>query len=177
MRADSPIKTIDAVADEIGRNLACVYDLIYEHVMRDVPICNHALAIEAVGFRAFEGRVFGIVVTPWFMNLVAVDETKDAESVPSLEGSSQRFSVPAGDVDFIASRLEGFGRLHSRALFSPMHDFADMDVARQTAVEALKALFESTTVADPQATAKPPAALDRRAFLRGRLSVEETARP
>jgi [NiFe] hydrogenase assembly HybE family chaperone len=177
MRADDPARTPDAIAKEIGRNLACVYGHIYEHVMRDVPICNHALAIEAVGFRAFEGRVFGIVVTPWFMNLVAVDETKDAESVPSPEGSSLRLSLPAGDVDFIASRLEGFGRLHSCSLFSPMHDFADMDVARRTAAEALKALFEPTIPADPQATMKPPAALDRRAFLRGRLSVEETARP
>ncbi len=177
MRADDPARTSDAIAKDVGSNLAAIYSHIYEHVMRDVPICNHALAVDAVGFRAFEGRVFGIVVTPWFMNLMAVDEAKDAESVPSPEGSSLRLSLPAGDIDFIASRLEGFGRLHSCSLFSPMHDFADMEVARRTAAEALKALFEPTTVADSQATAKPPAALDRRAFLRGRLSVEETARP
>ncbi len=177
MRAEDPARTSDAVANEIGRNLACAYGRIYEYVMRDVPICNHALAIEAVGFRAFEGRVFGIVVTPWFMNLVAVDETKDAVSVQGSEGSSLRLSLPAGDVGFIAGRLEGFGRLHSCSLFSPMHDFADMDVARRTAAEALKALFEPATLADPVATAKPPAAFDRRTFLRGRPSVEETARP
>jgi hypothetical protein len=58
-----------------------------------------------------------------------------------------------------------------------MSDFVDMAVARQTAAEALKALFEPTTVTGPEATAKPPAAVDRRAFLRGRLSAAGDARP
>ncbi len=177
MRADNPLETIDAVANEVGRKLARVYGPIYEEVMRDVPICNHALAIEAVGFRAFEKRILGIIITPWFMNLVAVEQTRDGDAVPKLDGSSLRLSLPAGDVDFIADMLEGFGELHSCSLFSPMFDFADMDVARRTAEEALEALFEPSTLADAPATAKPAAALDRRAFLRGRLSVAEAALP
>jgi hypothetical protein len=84
--------------------------------------------------------------------------------------------MPSALVRALAGTLVGFGHLHSCSLFSPMFDFADMNVARRTAAEALKALLEPTTLADPEATAMPPAALDRRAFLRGRLSVEETAR-
>ena len=39
--------------------------------MRDLPIYNDKVAIEAIGFRPFgEAELLGVVLTPWFMNLI-----------------------------------------------------------------------------------------------------------
>src|SRR5664280_408114 len=39
--------------------------------MRGMPFYNEKIAIEAIGFRPFgEGEVLGVVLTPWFMNMI-----------------------------------------------------------------------------------------------------------
>ena len=60
----------DADAAAWGELLAGSYREIGERAMRDLPIYNDALGVEAVGFRRFNGTIVGIMVTPWFMNVV-----------------------------------------------------------------------------------------------------------
>jgi hypothetical protein len=62
----------DDQAQAIGAALAAAYDAIWRGPMQEMPICNPALEVEAVGFRAHGDWAIGIVVTPWFMNIVAV---------------------------------------------------------------------------------------------------------
>ena len=52
--------------------LVAAYRRVAETDMVGVPICNPALAVEAVGFRAFGPGWLGAVVTPWFLNALLV---------------------------------------------------------------------------------------------------------
>jgi [NiFe] hydrogenase assembly HybE family chaperone len=152
-----------AVADK----LTAAYREIHRTAMSSLPICNDALAIEAIGFRDFDGYVLGVIITPWFLNLVMVAQqaAHSAASLPTASSVHLRF--PAGGVDFKASELQGFGRLASCSLFSPMSEFVNHDAAREVAQAALDALFDPNL----HETEKEPAArantVDRRAFLGG----------
>jgi [NiFe] hydrogenase assembly HybE family chaperone len=154
-------------AAPIGEAIEARYRHIAATAMAGLPICNAALAVAAEGFRVHAGRAVGIVVTPWFMNFVAAD-LADAPLPPGLRaGSLIKLALPAGDVELIVGELPGFGRLDSCSLFSPMGEFADMASAVLTARKAMRALFAART----SRPAAAPRALDRRAFLRGRLNA------
>jgi len=133
-----------------------LYHALAEGPMAGLPICNPRLGVAALGFREIGREAVGIVVTPWFVNLVAAP----LDPAPATVGSTRRLALPAGALDLIVGELPGFGRLDAASLFSPCHQFADMAAARAAAEGALEVLF-----APP-----PPRALDRRAFLRGRAA-------
>lgn len=151
-----------------GERLAGVYRHIYETAMRDTPICNDALEVEAVGFREYGELALGVIVTPWFANLVAtaLDETRDAPLLAAQELLRLRF--PAGEAEFNPSELDGFGHIATCSLFSPMHDFVDHAAARDAAEAALTALFDPHLHEAPQERRDESAGLDRRALLGGR---------
>lgn len=172
MHADLSIAARDAAARALGQNLETLYRGIFERAMHDVPICNPALSIAASGFRSYGGRAFGIVTTPWFMNLVAADLPQGEPAPDVVPGTTVRIGLPAGEVDFIAGQLDGFGRLDSCSLFSPVFEFGSMDAALETAEEAARAFFDAASL---QASPAPPAQVNRRDLLRGRLRNEEEA--
>lgn len=156
-----------AKAASIGEAIAMRYRHIAVTAMAGLPICNTALAVAAEAFRIHAGRAVGIVVTPWFMNFVAADLVDAPPSPAPRAGSSVKLAAPAGDVELIVGELAGFGRLDSCSLFSPMGEFADMASAILTARKTMATLFAART---PRPGAAP-GALDRRAFLRGRLNA------
>eukprot|EP01035_Chromulina_nebulosa_P065326 gene65326-biopygen47860 len=141
--------------------------------MRDLPICNPALGVAASGFRSHGGRAYGIITTPWFMNLVAAELPAGGSLQPAPRGSTVRIGLPAGEVDFIAGELEGFGRLDCCSLFSPMFEFATMEAAVETAEAAADAFFDVAALADPPPR---PVAVNRRDLLRGRLHNAEAGK-
>jgi [NiFe] hydrogenase assembly HybE family chaperone len=101
------------------------------------------------------------------MNFVAAD-LPGAPPTPAVRaGASIKMALPAGEVELIVGELPGFGRLDSCSLFSPMDLFADVGDAIVAAREAMQALFDAELLRPREA----PAALDRRAFLRGRLKT------
>jgi [NiFe] hydrogenase assembly HybE family chaperone len=159
----------DDAARAIGAQLAEIYRRIWTVSMRDVPICNAALEVEAVGFRAYGRAAVGIVLTPWFMNLVIVDSVRES-NLPAGIGAMTSVALPAGEVECVGAWLDGFGLLRACSLFSPMFDFAEMAVARTVAEEAMKALF-----ARPSESESPdyPTGVGRRALLTGRLRHDE----
>ncbi|ABD89299.1 [NiFe]-hydrogenase assembly chaperone HybE [Rhodopseudomonas palustris] len=162
-----------AKAAAIGAALAALYRAA-DRGMRELPIHNAKLDVAAVGFRAHEGRALGVVLTPWFMNLVLapLDATAPSDAPP---GATLSRSLPAGTFDFTVGALDGFGIIESCSLFSPMFEFADQDSALAAAEAALKAVLDPEFDVAPAATEAappppPPAAIDRRNFLRGALS-------
>jgi len=158
-------------AETIGERLAALYRDIDATAMRGEPICNDALEVEAIGFREFTGYLLGVVTTPWFLNLI-VAESCDSEA-PRLPSGALRLHFPAGAVDFAVRDMEGFGRLASCALISPMFDFPDQETARAAACAALAALFEPNLHRPPP---KPRAGLDRRALFGAARAPERAAR-
>ena len=144
-------------AQAIGERLEALYRALAEGPMAGLPICNPHLGVAALGFREVGGEAVGIVVTPWFLNLVAAPLRPAA---PAQVGETRKLALPAGELDLIVGELPGFGRLDAASLVSPMFEFADMQAAVGAAEGALAALF-----ARP-----PPRGLDRRAFLSGRAA-------
>lgn len=152
--------------------------------MKDVPLLNPALRVEAVGLRRWEGRWLGVLITPWFMSLVLLPDAPAAWQHAAL-GKSVAYALPAGVFQFIGGHEPGLGEYQSCSLFSPVFEFADQDGARATALAALVALFDAASragvegpgtpaatrhaadVAEPAAEApRPP--VSKRDFLRGR---------
>lgn len=59
----------DVEARAAGEAVAAIYRAAVP-AMRDLPVFNPALDVAAIGFRALDDHAFGVIVTPWFMNLV-----------------------------------------------------------------------------------------------------------
>ncbi len=108
--------------------------------MKGLPIYNPTLAVEAIGFREYEGRHVGVVVTPWFMNLTVVPSAAD-ETV-WVSGGTVRMTFPSGEYDVLVSELADFGLIGTCSLFSPMSEFADHEAAQVAAKAAADALFQ-----------------------------------
>jgi [NiFe] hydrogenase assembly HybE family chaperone len=163
-----------------------VFAEIHAARMQGLPFVNPALRVEAVGFRRWDGRWLGVLITPWFMNLMLVPDA-DASWHHVRYGDSVSYALPAGVFEFISAREPLLGDYQSCSLFSPVFEFADPDGARATAVAALAALFDARShagaegpgtalagtaapavAAVPHGDAAPVPAVSKRDFLRGR---------
>jgi [NiFe] hydrogenase assembly HybE family chaperone len=158
----------------------------YEHVrrtrMQGAPFVNEALDVEAVGFAPWQGYWLGVMVTPWFMNVVlAPREPRAWRSIAPGEKRCHR--LPAGDFEFIGANETGIGEFCIASLFSPMLEFADHPTARFVAERARAALLE------PSGDAREPgpgplavldgalaAPLSRADLLHGRLGARDVDR-
>ena len=159
--------------------LEAVFRTILQQQMRDVPVVNPALVVEAVGFRAWNDHWLGILITPWFMNLLLMPRVT-AKWQPIAEGASRHCVFPAGVFEFIGARHRWLGDYQACSLFSPMFEFANAQGAHDTAVAALDALFDgvhrepadvpaSRAAATTSEPATGPGVLSKRAFLFGSL--------
>lgn len=166
MKPDAQAPATDADAAAWGQRLAHIYRDIGERAMRDLPIYHDRLDVEAVGFRVFNGTIIGIIVTPWFMNVVM----PAGEMAPVASASTLRFRFPARDIDFILSDLNHAGRIASCSLFSPMFEFADAASARAMAEAAINELMLSADGKEATRCREPAtSAIDRRSFMRAVL--------
>ncbi len=102
---------------------------------------NPALSVEAVGFRPWHDHWLGILITPWFMNLMLLPRVC-ANWQPIAERESRHYVFPAGVFEFIGGRDPVLGDYQACSLFSPMFEFADQAGAHDTAAAALDALFD-----------------------------------
>jgi len=169
-----------AIASELlpAARLEAAFRDIHAQRMQGLPFVNEALQVEAVDFRRWEGRWLGVLITPWFMNLVLLPDAPDAWRSLAVRAET-RYAFPAGVFDFIGGFEPAIGEFQSCSLFSPVFEFQQHEVARATAEAALAALFDAGTRAgvegpgtapQEQAVPTPSAAtpVSKRAFLRGR---------
>jgi [NiFe] hydrogenase assembly HybE family chaperone len=151
------IGTASVIEDDAVQNLANTYRRAALKV-KGLPIYNPTLAVEAVGFREYDGRQAGVIVAPWFMNLVVIPSAADrATWVPA---GTVRLTFPSGEYDFMVQDLHGFGLVGTCALFATMHEFTDHEAAQAAATSVADALFE----AEPPA---PAPTVSRRQLLGG----------
>jgi len=156
--------------------------------MRGLSFVNPAITVEAVGFAPWEGHWLGVMVTPWFMNLLLLPRDPAAwRRLPS--GAKRRYAFPAGAYEFIGADDASIGDYQACSLFSPLLEFADHASARQVAMLARAALLDPANAEVPSmpvANLSPVAAEDvprpiaqlreriatpisKRDFLRGRF--------
>lgn len=132
--------------------------------MRCLPIYNDRLSIAALGFRAQDPGYVGALITPWFLNLIALPQAKSDVKRPP--GATRALQFPSGTYIFTAVTLEQVGSFEFCSLFSPMLEFEDQESARIAASAALEALYEAPP--QPAAPAAPLEPSSRRTLLFGR---------
>jgi [NiFe] hydrogenase assembly HybE family chaperone len=139
--------------------------------MRDVPVQNTALQVQAIGFApdpVQAGVWLGILITPWFMNLVRLASSQEAPEAGFL-AERDKAARQFGNTwfGFIGAFEPTIGAFETCSLFSPMFEFANHNAAVATATEILSQLRQVTAAATPK-TATPPS---RRGFLFGRSAA------
>ncbi|MDO9283954.1 MAG: [NiFe]-hydrogenase assembly chaperone HybE [Aquabacterium sp.] len=155
--------------------LAARFERILRGPMHGLPMLNPALRVQAVGFRPWDRHWLGVLVTPWFMNLVLLPRVRS--SWPAIgERASRHYVFPAGVFEFIGHHDAELGDYQACSLFSPMFEFADADGALATAEAALQSLFDAAqrpsmdlpaAPPPPTTAAAPTPALSKRDFLLG----------
>lgn len=162
VHSDSPAAALEAAFTRIAATR-----------MAGVPILHPGLEVAAVGFRPWRGEWIGVLITPWFMNLLCLPgPDSDWQALPS--GSGQTRELPVGMVDFLAAHEDRMGPYLSRSLCSPMGGFRDMDETRAVAETILGELFRAPQAAIPPRppeglTARMERPVSRRGFLGGFL--------
>lgn len=166
VREDPGAASAPVLAEMERRTKALVADFteVFNSKMRDVPMVNHALHVQAVDFRPWEGGFLGTLVAPWFMNLIFLPP----EGYP-LKAATEKEVIrfPSGDYEFLHNSRELTGPYLACSLFSPMGDFTSqlqaVDVARAVMVELFK----------PENRAETDRAADIRAIREAELAPPE----
>ncbi|MDI4657405.1 [NiFe]-hydrogenase assembly chaperone HybE [Xanthobacter autotrophicus] len=132
---------LEAQLKDMPGRFEAVFREIHSAKMKGVPFVNESLGVKAVGFRAHEGRALGVLVTPWFMNLVLLPAATDDWSGLKT-GDKDLIAFPSGSYEFLAANRPETGPYKACSLFSPMFDFSSMLQAVETAAAVLPALFD-----------------------------------
>jgi [NiFe] hydrogenase assembly HybE family chaperone len=144
--------------------------------MQGLPLLNPVMQVEAVGFvcadlePASAAVADGVLITPWFMSLLRLPLYKQAHR--DRVGRRVVHALGLEQFDFIGADDDALGYYETCALFSPMFEFSTQDLARDTAVAALREIREGAhtpePVKAPPAPSATPAVPSRRFFLTGR---------
>lgn len=166
-----------------------------------MPFLHPSLSVEAVGFelyqdldrhqeanRSGERVALGVLITPWFMNLIRLPLEQRNITDQNYTGQVRLHQLNLRPMEFISVVEPEFGFFEMCSLFSPMFEFADQAAARETAIEILrqlrlkpsaevkKILVEERKLASSEIVAPVAAPSNgRRAFLFGRARVESSA--
>ncbi len=113
---------------------------VWHSTMRGVPLVNKALSVEAVGFRRHEGLILGVLVSPWFMNLILLPGGDDWSDL--TPGTKEVIRFGSGDYEFIHNIRDLTGGYKACSLFSPMAEFTRQKDATDVARAVMEALFD-----------------------------------
>ena len=135
------------------------YQRIANEKMHGLPIYNENLTVEAVAFREWEGHQLGVLITPWFMNLLLLPTNKEDWSDCEY-GTKMEREFPSGRYDFDTCDGAEAGIHQSAALFSTVVGFTDQDTARKIACEVMIHLFRRNGGQNEMRQAAPTAATE-----------------
>jgi [NiFe] hydrogenase assembly HybE family chaperone len=130
-----------AFLNEKTKALVADFNEVWHAKMRDVPMVNKLLHVQAVGWRMHEGRPLGVLISPWFMNLIQLPgEGEDWSGLTATE--KEVISFASGEYEFIHNVREMTGGYKACSLFSPMGDFKTQQQAVEVAEAVMVALFQ-----------------------------------
>jgi [NiFe] hydrogenase assembly HybE family chaperone len=165
-----------AAAAPLGGRVAALVRQ-FQHIqatrMAGVPLLHPALAVQAVGFAPEPGQpglALGVLVTPWFMNLIRLPLADSAAALLPEPGCDGLLQLGAQQLDFIGAQEDVIGRYALCSLFSPMADFADQAGAVATALAVLDLLRPTAATSASPGTGGAPQQPARRGFLFGRAA-------
>jgi [NiFe] hydrogenase assembly HybE family chaperone len=145
-------------SEQICRSLEAAFNEIQQTRMHDVPVLNPALSVQALGFLRYQQDWLGVLITPWFMNLLLLPEP-DSTWQTQAPGSKFSRTFPYGVFEFTMANEAQLGVYAVCSLFSPMFQFEGQAAAVAAAKAALQGLLTSPATR----------AVSRRDLLRGNL--------
>lgn len=134
------------------------FTAIWLERMQGLPFVNPKLEVEAVSFRPIAGHEIGVLITPWFMNLMFLPGSDEWDEC--RQGDVVSCKLPHGRYELTVNRDDELGTFLTAVLFRGVTGIPDQDLARAIAEEIMRSLFEEP--------APPPTkTIDRRALLTG----------
>ena len=136
-------------------------------VMRELPIYNDKVAIEALGFQAFgENALLGVVLTPWFMNLILLPVVPEPMRMAEI-GRPVEVELAVGKRTFVIGGNDVIGLYRAHSLHSPVLTFTLPGQAQAEARRQLGVLL-TPPAPEPAVQQNGSGGVDRRALLFGR---------
>ncbi len=130
--SESPAATLEAL-----------YQEVYLNEMKGLPICNDEIKVEAIGFQLWEGQWLGILITPWFTNLLILrQEGQDWPEMKLAKGNDKHIAFPAGNIKFTPRFEPQLGKYLCCSLVSPMNECSSHQQAVVDAKQAMRQLVQ-----------------------------------
>ncbi len=133
----------------IGAQLEQAFHKIHLENMQGIPILNPAIRVEALGFQLYEGRVLGIIITPWLMNVVLLPVEGEDWSHMAL-GDKRPHKFVSMTYKFMLNEIDGIGRCQTNSLYSPMRDFISHEQALVVAQNFLDDLMVDRALSEEE---------------------------
>jgi [NiFe] hydrogenase assembly HybE family chaperone len=127
-------------SQQLSLALENCFKQIQQQRIQDLNIINPYLTVQAIDFQLFNDYWLGILITPWFMNLIYID----GAVLPI--GSKAEHLFPAGQFSFTIGYEKELGYFQTCSLFSPMFEFQNQSVAVEAATAALHGLLMQKTI-------------------------------
>ena len=158
---------------ELQQLLEGTFNGILHARMAGLPVLNPALKVQALNFFRYHPHWVGLLITPWFMNLLLLPQSA-SEWLQHDAGSRLTCRFPVGDFEFVVARESGLGLYASCSLYSPMFEFDCQAVAVTTAQAAWQFLFGEEAVLASAMDEPVAVAISRRDLLRGRIGQRKS---
>lgn len=110
-----------------------------EHI-RELPIYHRPLQVEAVDFQPWAPGWIGVLITPWFMNVMLLPRDRD-QWLSLAVGQKHMQKLPSGEQEFIVGGDVELGSYLFQSVASPMMKFPSQKDARQAAQATLQRLM------------------------------------
>ena len=162
-------RTDQGFAENPSEVLEKIFNEIHQHQMQGIPVVNPALKVEAIEFGEWEGHWLGVLITPWFMNLLLLPKLGSAwPELKHGKGNELVLSFPQGSYKFSAREEDQIGSYLSCSLASPVHEWKSHAEIRQTAVDVMRLIksLPVVQISDDEPVAEA-CEMSRRGFLRG----------
>lgn len=125
--------------DETVSAMVRQFESIYRDHMQGLPIVNPRLQVEAGDFTEYDHGRLGVLITPWFMNLVFLPG--DDEWSGKAQGDTVRIDFPSGPIDLTICHDGTIGTYLTAVLFRSVSDIPDQQTAQALATEIMQGLF------------------------------------
>lgn len=157
----------------LAARVEAVFRTIAVTRMAGVPVLNPALDVAMRGMCRHGGYDLGVLVTPWFMNLMVF--AIDGETSVRV-GAKMDLALPSGGYEAIRGYEGELGGYWMVSLFSPMDDFESMEAAIATADAAMAEIMTAPETATEPLSPPPAPAISRRGLFRwARQDAEDEA--
>jgi len=137
-----PVESLVARFEQIGRER-----------IEGLPIYNPELQVEAIEFRECPNGLLGVLITPWFINVMLLPTNQTRWQDIEL-GTKHNLKLDNGEHEFVLGEDEGVGWYLFRAVISPTHCLKTQAAAQSAARQALYELLAPTEEQEPENTSQ-----------------------